>query len=199
MIQNQPGYRQPQWSFLYNGMRDFTRNARFYRNDLSDRRARQLIRQAENISQFVARNRLPYEFRNSWFALANQVELMSHQHGIDFNGGRRLARTDPFYNDRYGTSGMFRWRGRVDGSDIIYLRGNRVDIRHLEARPITNASADVSTPLPGRPVNVELRRLQGRGVVRIVEQPSASNGYAAGVLIEDEQAGADFYEFELVW
>jgi hypothetical protein len=79
------------------------------------------------------------------------------------------------------------------------LQGNRVNIQHLQAQPITDASYDLSFPLPGTGVNPQLRKLRGRGRVAIVQQPSPSNDYTVGVRIEDGNAGADLYEFELAW
>jgi hypothetical protein len=122
---------------------------------------------------------------------------------------RELARTDDDWRNRdrgyrdggYRSDlrGSFHWRGRVDGSDYIELRGDRVNIRHMQARPITDATFDVRSPLPRQPVNVQLRRVQGRGRVDLVQQPSASNNYTAVVYIQDDDGGDDFYEFDLSW
>ena len=209
MVRDNQDFRYAQRMSIYNQIRDFARDARVYRDNRSDQLARQLVNRAENIRRLVDRTQLPNDFRNRWFSLEDQVAQMSRYYGINFSRrNARMARTDPYddrddrgggyYGDRYG-SGYFKWRGRVDGSDIVYLRSSQVDYRHLEAQPITNASVDLSAPLPRNPVNVQLRKLQGRGNVRIVERPSPSNNYAVGVLIEDERAGADWYEFELTW
>jgi hypothetical protein len=95
--------------------------------------------------------------------------------------------------------GAFHWRGRVDGSDYIELRRDRVTVRHMQAQPITEADYNVSSPLPQRPITVQLNKLQGRGKVVLYQQPSAANNYMASVYIEDNQGGNDFYEFELIW
>ncbi len=95
--------------------------------------------------------------------------------------------------------GAFHWSGRVDGSDYIELRRDRVTVRHMEAQPITGANFNVRSPLPQRPVTVQLNKLQGRGKVVLYQQPSAANNFTASVYIEDNQGGSDFYEFELIW
>jgi hypothetical protein len=95
--------------------------------------------------------------------------------------------------------GSFHWRGRVDGSDYIELRNDRVTVRHMQAQLITGAEYDVRGPLPHRPVTVQLNRLLGRGRIVLYQQPSASNNYTVSVYIEDNEAGSDFYEFELIW
>jgi hypothetical protein len=95
--------------------------------------------------------------------------------------------------------GAFHWRGRVDGTDYIELRRDLVTVRHMQAQPITGADYNVSSPLPQRPVLVQLNKLQGRGKVVLFQQPSAANSYTASVHIEDGEGGNDFYEFELIW
>jgi len=95
--------------------------------------------------------------------------------------------------------GSFHWRGRVDGSDYIELRRDRVTVRHMQAQPITEASFDVRSPLPQRPVTLQLNKLQGRGKVVLHQQPSAANNFTASVYLEDNDGGNDFYEFELIW
>ena len=95
--------------------------------------------------------------------------------------------------------GAFRWRGRVDGSDYIELCRDQVIVRHMQAQPITEADYTLRSPLPQRPVTVQLNKLQGRGKVVLSQQPSAANNYTVRVYIEDNQASNDFYEFELIW
>ena len=95
--------------------------------------------------------------------------------------------------------GTFHWRGRVDGSDYIELRRDQVTVRHMQAQPITGADYNLRSPLPQRPVTVQLNRLQGRGKVVLYQQPSAANNYMVSVYLEDNQGGSDFYEFELIW
>jgi hypothetical protein len=95
--------------------------------------------------------------------------------------------------------GTFRWSGRVDGSDYIELRSDRVTVRHVQAQPIAEATYDARNPLPRHPVNVQLNKLRGRGNVMLVQQPSAANNFTAVVYIEDNKSGNDLYEFELSW
>lgn len=205
---------------LYTAFRNFARNTRNYASrvnasgsDTYRPGAEQLVREAENIGKLADRFQNMYRVQDQWNDVEIQVGRLSRFYGIPYSEGRNLARTDPNYrgNGGYGRdrdypsggygyqSGAFRWRGHVDGSDYVYLRGSRVDIRHLQAQPITNSSYDLPSPLPGTPVNVQLRAVRGRGRVQLVQQPTAENGYTAGVLIEDNDAGADFYEFELSW
>ena len=93
----------------------------------------------------------------------------------------------------------FRWKGRVDGVVEILIQGRSVRIHHLEAKPIQEQDYRFSASLPNWDVEVELEKIEGRGRVRLMEQPSARNEYTAVVRIEDDKGGDDDYEFELAW
>lgn len=94
----------------------------------------------------------------------------------------------------------FQWRGEVDGVDEIQIRGDSIRIKHLENQPIQNQDYRFSEPLPRRDVHLKLRKISGRGHVRLVEEPSSWNDYTATVRIDDgRQGGSDRYEFELEW
>jgi hypothetical protein len=93
-----------------------------------------------------------------------------------------------------------RFRGVVDGADLLDLRGDQLTVRHLRHLPIQSMDYRVTAPLPSRPVRLELVRLEGRGEVVLAGEPSAENGYTATVLVDDtDERGSDLYEFELVW
>jgi hypothetical protein len=116
------------------------------------------------------------------------------------------VRVSDFYSLGYTVSrgrtesgGLLRWRGRVDGTEHVILRGNQVTVRHLAHQPVSDASYNLSAPLPRRGVNVRLHKVRGRGRVELLQQPSSFNRYSATVLIDDTEAGADFYEIELSW
>jgi hypothetical protein len=197
MTRNQRGYRDARTIAFYNALRDFARDSSSFRTGMRDWQARRLVNEAENLSRLINRANVSDNVRNTWFRLEDEVSQLSDFYGIPYNPQGGLARTDP-YDNSY-ESGVFRWRGRVDGTDIIYLRANHVDIRHMAAQPATAVSFELPNPLPRYPVNIQLRRLEGRGRIQIVQQPNASNDFTAGVMIEDNQGGSDTYAFELAW
>ena len=93
-----------------------------------------------------------------------------------------------------------RWRGRVDGVDDIIIRGDKVRVEHVAAKPIQSQDYRFSAPLPAADVELTLRTIQGRGNLRLLEQPTRRNDYTAVVRIDDsEPMGDDEYEFELSW
>jgi hypothetical protein len=94
----------------------------------------------------------------------------------------------------------FRWRGRVDGVDDVVIRGNAVRIQHHRHKPIQNQDYRFSAPLPRREVELDLRKIEGRGRIRLIQKPDAWNNYTAVVQLDDgDKMGDAEYEFELVW
>jgi Putative peptidoglycan binding domain len=96
--------------------------------------------------------------------------------------------------------GHFQWQGLVDGSDNIRLQGSNVNVTHLSAGPIQEATHQLSAALPYSPVHVTMNKIRGRGQIRLLEQPTASNNYTAVVQVNDQATpGSGWYEFTLDW
>lgn len=94
----------------------------------------------------------------------------------------------------------FRWSGEVDGIDDILIKGSQVKIEHVAAKPIQSQDHRFSAPLPFAEVELTLQVIYGRGLVRLMEQPSKRNQYTAVVRVDDQDhSGDDRYEFELSW
>lgn len=107
------------------------------------------------------------------------------------NGGR---------GDTGGTSGTLRWSGRVDDVEEIRIRGRRASTRTVSGGGAADVRTSVSGGgLPERGGTVRLRTFDGRGSVRVIEQPNARNGYTAVLRVEDRDRGAGFYDFEASW
>jgi len=97
------------------------------------------------------------------------------------------------------TQRSLRWSGRVDGRDLLRIRGDRLWIDHETGAPILGADYRFDRPLPSERRIVSVRKLHGRGTVRVIDQPSRDNGYTATILIEDRDGGSDQYEIEVSW
>lgn len=95
--------------------------------------------------------------------------------------------------------GVLHWSGRVDGRDVINIRGNQLWIEHQVGGQITEATYRFESPLPNDQRNVTVRKVRGRGTVRVIEQPSRANNFTAKILIDDDNGGADRYEIEVSW
>ena len=110
-----------------------------------------------------------------------------YDHG---RGNRQNARQE---------QGQVRWSGNVDDTAVITIRGRDERARTTSGNGTSNVSAQVDGQLPNRPVNVELRRVSGRGQVTVIEQPNARNNYTARVRVRDSQGGSARYSFVLDW
>jgi hypothetical protein len=91
------------------------------------------------------------------------------------------------------------WSGRVEGESIVECRRDKCEARATDGGVVGRGNFRFTRPLPARDVTVSLDKTDGRGEIRLLEQPSQANGYAASVHIRDHQGGAGNYSFTLVW
>jgi hypothetical protein len=93
---------------------------------------------------------------------------------------------------------LFEWRGRVDDEVRIVMRGGQVWTQ-LVSGQARGARAHVSQVLPSQAGQVRLQLLDGRGDVRVIQQPSRGNNYTTVVRIYDPSGGADRYRVAAYW
>lgn len=95
------------------------------------------------------------------------------------------------------------WAGRVGQDAIISCHARTcVSSGEIGAPPgagVTEERFKFSHPLPDREVDVRLEEPDGRGEIRLIEQPRASNDYTARVEVRDPLPGSGEYSFVLVW
>ncbi|HYL36643.1 MAG TPA: hypothetical protein VEV17_12085 [Bryobacteraceae bacterium] len=91
------------------------------------------------------------------------------------------------------------WSGRVDREAVISCQARSCVSSAGAGAPVAGERFKFTRPLPNRAVEVSLEGAQGRGEIRLVEQPSERNRYTARVSIRDPQAGAGDYSFTLAW
>ncbi len=99
----------------------------------------------------------------------------------------------------YASAGSMVWRGRVDHYVELRIQSDRVQSRERQGAPTINEAASFTSPLPRAESQVFVRKLEGRGQIGVVQQPSRRNGYTAVIAISDESGGADDYEIEVAW
>lgn len=109
-------------------------------------------------------------------------------------------RNDDRYDRGNGRNGRgLSWSGRVDGRDLIYIRGNNLWVDHRDGQPVRETNYNFYNPLPNRQCAVNVRQVNGRGSVQVIEQPSARNNYTAVIQVEDRDGGSDFYNLDIDW
>jgi hypothetical protein len=91
------------------------------------------------------------------------------------------------------------WSGRVDEEAMVSCHERSCISMAIRGAPVTAERFKFSRPLPNRDLDVNLESAQGRGEIRLVEQPRQRNNYTARISIRDPQGGAGEYSFRLVW
>ncbi len=91
------------------------------------------------------------------------------------------------------------WEGDVDGVSILYVRRDRLQVEDKQGLPVQRQRFRFYDSLPARRQDVEIEAVEGRGRVRIYQQPGPENQYTLAVLIEDPPAGSGFYSLRAYW
>ena len=96
---------------------------------------------------------------------------------------------------------QFAWQGDVDGAVTLYLRAgaDKPQVETRQGAPPEHQRYRLFDPLPDTNQPVRLHVLEGRGSVRITQQPTLDNNYTVAVTIEDRQDGVGHYSLALYW
>ncbi len=114
------------------------------------------------------------------------VELRS-----DDNDPKRYNRHD---------EGRFEFRGRIDGTVVFRLRGDRVFAETTSGRPLEVDRFSFSQPLPAVTLGrVEVEQKDGRGKIVVLERPWEGNHFTAVLQVSDPKRSDDRYHFRLHW
>jgi hypothetical protein len=87
----------------------------------------------------------------------------------------------------------------VDDEAEVDLRGREVRIRTLTGQPARDDGSECTQPLPANVTRFEFRGIDGRGEVRLVQEPDARNNWTAVVNIRDRKGGGEGYTYRLRW
>jgi hypothetical protein len=94
---------------------------------------------------------------------------------------------------------VLRWNGVVDHEIRVTLKGGDVTIRDLGTGEPRNRQAQVVADVPREAGMLAVDKVAGRGVVDIVDQPTAANGWTATLRVLDSLPGYDTYRFNVRW
>lgn len=174
--------------------------------------AQQLDASANLFSEMVRSRRSMNELRDA-AAVLNQ--LMSRAPGIspyfnlwmnarsalnevdrDLSSGNQGGGNFPDNRPALGT--MF-WRGNVDDRIWIIVRGREFEVRTVSGQSLGSGNARFTSPMPNRNVELTAIKRQGRGDVRVIQQPSRFNNWEGIIEVFDSGSGARNYEIDIVW
>lgn len=112
-----------------------------------------------------------------------------------FPNNRRFPRN----NRRKGTqTGTASWSGRVDNRVNIIIKGDSITTQTV-AGDLSNKFERLTGVLPRRSATVSVRKLDGRGTARVIQQPARANQFTAIVQIADARRGRDNYNLQITW
>jgi len=97
-----------------------------------------------------------------------------------------------------GSSGKCTIEVRVDITAEVDVYGDSGRLRTLAGQPATWTRMECSDPLPYNMSDFRFRGIDGRGNVRLVQDPRTNNSMAV-VRIDDPKGGAEGYTFDLEW
>jgi hypothetical protein len=96
-------------------------------------------------------------------------------------------------------SGSMEWSGTVDDVVLIRIQNQKARSRTISGRTYNDESFSFEGRAPRRATTVNVEKIEGRGLVFIVQQPSRSNKFTTFVQIVDKKGGPDQYRFTLYW
>ncbi len=103
------------------------------------------------------------------------------------------------WNDR-ANDGRCIIRVMVDDEVDVELSGDQVRVRVLKGGAGRDDGSECTQPLPiGGFSRFAFRGIDGRGEVRLVQEPRPGNNYVAIVAIKDSRKGTEGYTYELSW
>ncbi len=93
------------------------------------------------------------------------------------------------------------WQGRIDGRDLLKVKGNKIEVEHLRYDSILETSEKFSTDLPAENYTVIPVDIQSRSFGPFVlEQPSEENDYTVTLYLSDSPMhGYSWWKFELYY
>ena len=96
-------------------------------------------------------------------------------------------------------SPQFVWEGDVDESAVLHIRGDRLEVENPRGERVQHQRYRFFHLPPDSRQQVRLEVVEGRGSVRITQQPALENDYTIAIDIDDRQEGRGHYSIALHW
>ena len=100
-------------------------------------------------------------------------------------------------------SGSMEWRGTVDDRVQVVIRGRSATVNTISGSSYnddrSNFNGGGGRWVNGSNYHASVNKQNGRGKVRIVQQPNRRNNYTTIVEVDDSKGGADRYRFRVTW
>jgi len=97
-------------------------------------------------------------------------------------------------------TGSASWSGRVDDRANIIIRGGTIRSEDVSASGMQVNYENIDGHLPRRGgTTVTAAKRNGRGDIRVIQQPSRSNDHTAIIQVRDSRGGSDNYTVDVTW
>ena len=100
-------------------------------------------------------------------------------------------------------SGSLDWRGTIDDSVRLVIRGRNVRVRTLSGTTYNDSTYDFNGggnwDRWNNNARVRVDKREGRGRVYVVEQPNRRNNFRTVIQIDDPKGGPDRYRIRVYW
>lgn len=181
-------------------------SAELFRRMVRDRRPRSELQVATAALTDMARNADRYNRQRSLVSdiqraisdIQRELNFGGNGGGIGIGTGNGGGVGNGGGNGGY-TSGTMHWRGTVDDVTQIKVQESNVEMSAISGNPSSDANYTFTSPMPYRRLNVRLNKINGRGDVRIIQQPSRDNDFTTIIEVRDPNRGPSDYEFEISW
>ena len=168
-------------------------SAGLFQQLVRDKRSASELRDAASIlTDLVRRAPNAGTNRNLWRDTQNAVNDINRELGGNNNG-------DSGDGGDNSTTGRAFWRGTVDKEVQLIIKASNIETRLISGNPNPGGDFSFTSALPTRNVKVEVNKKEGRGKVRVLQQPNRNNDYTAIIQIYDEGGGAREYQLEIFW
>jgi len=117
------------------------------------------------------------------------------------NGHGRYDNNGRWGNGRNGNAPreVYRWQGLVDKEVRIQLSNGRAYVQPVGNREVLNNNGQFLAAMPRQDGILRIQRVEGRGDIDVIQQPTASNGYSATLRVRDPNSGTGNYRIVAVW
>lgn len=182
----------------------FSASANLFRRMLRDnRRESELKDAATMLSDLVRRAGSNYSQRSQWNSVERTLDDIQSELGRGGYGGGGYGGGGGggggYGGGGGGNTGRVRWRGMVDDEVNLVIRDDSIEVRTIGGSEYNNGTYNFTSPLPRRRMTVSVNKLNGRGDVVVLQQPSRDNNFTAVIQIRDSKGGARDYDIEVRW
>lgn len=168
----------------------FKAGADLFRRMVDDNRSRNELRDAANALTDLAR-------RNNWTGF----QWRSVQRSLD-DVVREVGGSSGGFGDvpeQKEVIGRVRWKGNVDDEVHLIIRGGSIEVKTISGIASGQGTANFTTALPNRKVEVAIDKKKGRGTAKLIQAPSRENDFTAVIQIRDKDGGSREYDLDIYW